>query len=460
MAGGFRNPKQAGSSFTAAEILWVQTGDAGVLLLTYQGSAPSATAGVGKVYVKNSDGHLYYLNGSGLEVQIDGGGTGTVTSVTGTANRITSTGGTTPVIDIAATFEALLGKVGSPLSQFAATTSAQLAGVISDETGSGALVFANSPTLVTPALGTPTALVGTNITGTASGLSIGGNAATATALQTGRTISISGDLSYTSPSFDGSGNVTAAGTLATVNSNVGSFTYSSITVNGKGLITAAASGTAPLTSVSGTVNRITSSGGATPTIDISASYVGQASITTVGTLSSGAIPASLITAGTFGSGAYSFGTGNSVTLGTIELGAASDTTLSRSGAGVLAVEGVDIPSVSSTNTLTNKRITRRTALTNAPGATPTTNSDAVDLQIFTGLGANITSMTTNLSGTATEGQFLEFRLTDGGTARTIAWGASFVASGTIGLPTTTVISVTLRVLFEWNGANWACVGVV
>lgn len=43
----------------------------------------------------------------------------------------------------------------NPLSQFAATTSAQLAGVISDETGSGSLVFATSPTLVTPALGTP-----------------------------------------------------------------------------------------------------------------------------------------------------------------------------------------------------------------------------------------------------------------------------------------------------------------
>jgi hypothetical protein len=52
-----------------------------------------------------------------------------------------------------------------PLSQFAATTSAQLAGVISDETGSGALVFGTSPTLVTPALGTPSALVLTNATG-------------------------------------------------------------------------------------------------------------------------------------------------------------------------------------------------------------------------------------------------------------------------------------------------------
>jgi hypothetical protein len=62
---------------------------------------------------------------------------------------------------------------GAKLSDFAATTSAELAGTISDETGSGTLVFATSPTLVTPALGTPSALVGTSITGTASGLTAG-----------------------------------------------------------------------------------------------------------------------------------------------------------------------------------------------------------------------------------------------------------------------------------------------
>lgn len=43
------------------------------------------------------------------------------------------------------------------LSVFAATTSVQLAGVISDETGTGAAVFATSPTLVTPVLGAATA---------------------------------------------------------------------------------------------------------------------------------------------------------------------------------------------------------------------------------------------------------------------------------------------------------------
>lgn len=69
-----------------------------------------------------------------------------------------------------------------------------------------------------------------------------GNADTATTLATGRTIAITGDLAYTSPSFNGSGNVTAASTLATVNSNVGSFgtatAIPAITVNAKGLVTA------------------------------------------------------------------------------------------------------------------------------------------------------------------------------------------------------------------------------
>ena len=52
----------------------------------------------------------------------------------------------------------------SKLNTLAATSSSELAGVISDETGSGALVFANSPSLVTPALGTPSAGVLTNCT--------------------------------------------------------------------------------------------------------------------------------------------------------------------------------------------------------------------------------------------------------------------------------------------------------
>lgn len=93
--------------------------------------------------------HLYFTaTNAGTRYQLDQQSTGTVTSVSGTTNRITSTGGTTPVIDISATFEALLGKVANPLSQFASTTSAQLASTISDETGTGALVFGSKPTFV------------------------------------------------------------------------------------------------------------------------------------------------------------------------------------------------------------------------------------------------------------------------------------------------------------------------
>ena len=58
-----------------------------------------------------------------------------------------------------------VGLTGSALSQFAATTSAELAGVISDETGSGLLVFGTSPTFITPALGTPASGTLTNATG-------------------------------------------------------------------------------------------------------------------------------------------------------------------------------------------------------------------------------------------------------------------------------------------------------
>jgi hypothetical protein len=125
-----------GSYLTASEILIT---DASKNIV----SAPVAT------YPSLTE--LTYLKGvtSAIQTQIDSKGSGTVTSVSGTTNRITSTGGATPVINISATFEGLLGKVANPLSQFAATTSAELAGVISDETGSGLLVFGTSPTFIT-----------------------------------------------------------------------------------------------------------------------------------------------------------------------------------------------------------------------------------------------------------------------------------------------------------------------
>jgi hypothetical protein len=68
--------------------------------------------------------------------------------------------------------------LGTGVATFLGTpSSANLRTAVTDETGTGSLVFATSPTLVTPNLGTPTTLVATNATGTALGL-IAGSAVT------------------------------------------------------------------------------------------------------------------------------------------------------------------------------------------------------------------------------------------------------------------------------------------
>ena len=83
--------------------------------------------------------------------------------------------------------------------------------------------------------------------------SITGNSGTATKLATSRTLAVSGDATG-SASFDGSANATISTTLATVNSNVGSFGSSTsvptVTVNGKGLVTAVSSTSIPTVSTS------------------------------------------------------------------------------------------------------------------------------------------------------------------------------------------------------------------
>jgi hypothetical protein len=95
------------------------------------------------------------------------GGTGVTTS-TGTGNVVLSTSPTlvTPILGTP-TSGTLTNATGLPISTgvsglgtgiatFLGTpSSANLASAVTDETGTGALVFASSPTLVTPVLGTP-----------------------------------------------------------------------------------------------------------------------------------------------------------------------------------------------------------------------------------------------------------------------------------------------------------------
>lgn len=86
---------------------------------------------------------------------------------------------------------------------------------------------------------------------------------------------------------NGSRTLTLAGNLATVGafSSIFNFTgATNVTFPTSGTLSTT---TGTVTSVSGTANRITSTGGTTPVIDISASYIGQNSITTLGTLTIG-----------------------------------------------------------------------------------------------------------------------------------------------------------------------------
>jgi hypothetical protein len=165
------------------------------------------------------------------------------------------------------------------LAGHAATTSAQLRGVISDETGTGVLVFGTSPTLTTPTITSPTitgtgAIAGTftgnitgNVTGNVSGTSgsTTGNAATATAIATGRTISLAGDLSGTSASFDGTANVSITAAIA-------ANTIVDVDINASAAITATKiAGTAVTQADTGTVTSTMIANGTIVDADINAS---------------------------------------------------------------------------------------------------------------------------------------------------------------------------------------------
>ena len=103
-------------------------------------------------------------------------------------------------------------------------------------------------------------------------------------------------------------------------------------------------------------------------------------------------------------------------------------------------------------TETNKRITRRVLASTANSATPTANTDNYDVIKLTGQTTTITNMSTNLTGTAVDGDELRISIT--GSATGITWGSKFESS-TVTLPTVTVLTNRLDCLFYWNTATTA-----
>jgi hypothetical protein len=328
------------------------------------------------------------------------------------------------------------------LSVLAATSSSELAGVISDETGSGALVFATSPTLVTPALGTPSAVVLTSGTGLPLTTGVTGtlpvaNGGTGVTSSTG-TGSV---VLSASPTFTGtvsatditlSGNLTVDGTTTTVNSTT-------ITVDDKNIelgsvvtptdVTADGGGITLKGATDKTFNWVSATNAWTSSEDLnlltgkvfeingtqvlSSSGLGSgilaSNLTSVGTISSGTWNGSVI-AGQYG-GTGVANTGKTITLGgNFTTSGAHATTLTTTGAtGVTLPTTGTLATLAGSETFTNKTLTTPiiSSISNTGTLTLPTSTDTLVGRATTDTLTNKTltspTLTTPVLGTPSSG---------------------------------------------------------
>jgi len=366
----------------------------------------------------------------GLKVMIVGGtGAGTVTDVSvvsanGFAGSVANST-TTPAITLSTTINSpVLAGNGTAIS--AATT-----------TGStSTVVLQTSPTLITPLLGTPTSGNLVNCTGytIANVAGLGTGVATALAVNTGSAgavVLFNGALG--TPSSGTLTNCTGLPTIVVANEGTDTTCFPAF-------FTAATGELGPKTNANLTYNSNT--------------------------------------------GAFSIGTSAALTAGTIELGAASDTTLSRASAGQLSVEGVQVLTASNSVTVTGKSIvasqittgtfgtgayTMDTRLTvpqilNTP-ATISVSSNAGTVtranRINNFTNSSAATMTITMSTTsATDGDMVIVVILDASAAaQTITWVNT--ENSTVSVPTTSNGSTTLplTVGFKWNSATskWRCI---
>jgi Collagen triple helix repeat (20 copies) len=260
--GGKVTPDVRTLDFTGAGVTFAKVG--GRVTIDITGSGGSG--GVGPQGATGADGVQGATGATG--VQGATGATG-VQGATGATGADGVQGATGPVGDYVVSFNGITGAItfanyaasvngltgaivgvgftSGKLSQFASTTSAELAGIVSDETGSGVLVFGTSPSITT-ALNTVSASFNL-LTTNATTLSIG-NAAT-----TGRLFGYTGTLTGTQ-SVTVAGANTNTGVNKTVSIGTGSGTSGTVTLN-LGQTPTEGSGTINLlsnTAVTGTLN--------------------------------------------------------------------------------------------------------------------------------------------------------------------------------------------------------------
>jgi hypothetical protein len=287
-------------------------------------------------------------------------------AITGTGNVVMSTSPTlvTPILGTP-TSATLTNATGLPVSTgisglgtgvatlLATPSSANLAAAVTDETGSGSLVFATSPTLVTPALGTPSSVTLTNATGlpVATGIS-GLGTGVATFLATPSSANLLGAVTDET----GTGSLVFATSPTLVTPILGTPTSATLT-NATGL---------PLTTGVTGLLPIANGGTATST----PSLVQGANVTITGTWPNQTIAAAAPGTGTVTSASVVSANGFAGTVATATSTPAI--TISTSITGVLkgngtaisaATAGTDYVTPTGTETLTNKTLTSPTLTT-------------------------------------------------------------------------------------------------
>jgi hypothetical protein len=174
------------------------------------GGTGFASYTVGDLLFANTTTSLAKLEGAAVGNALISGGVASAPSY-GKIGLATHVDGTLP----AANGGTGLTSLGSGVATFLGTpSSANLAAAVTDETGSGALVFATSPTFVTPALGTPSSGTLTNCTFPTLNQNTTGSAGSAAILTTARNIN--------GVSFNGSADITITAAATNVNTQLAS----------------------------------------------------------------------------------------------------------------------------------------------------------------------------------------------------------------------------------------------